>query len=149
MLPSATVRRRVGLWAWLCLPLMLCAAADWPLVDTSEAMRAHDGQLVRLKGTYRALKKSRSMRHDPVDFGHAAIVIGERPVQLGTLPRPPEERERLLGRTVVARGKLLMRPPMAYPPHMAQPLPPPTLFLYGVPQAMGSDAEPALGSTAD
>jgi hypothetical protein len=129
--------------------VLLGAAADWPLVDTAEALAAHDGQLVRLKGTYRALKKSRSMRHDPVDLGHAAIIVGERSVQLGTLPRPPEERERLLGRTIVARGKLLMRPPLAYPPHVAQPLPPPTLQLYGVPEAVGSNAEAGPSPSAD
>ena len=90
-------------------------------------------------GCHRTMLKSRSMRHSPADFGHAAVVVGTRAVQLGTLPRPPEERTRLLGERVMARGRLVMRPPLAYPPYVAQPLPLPTLELYGAPSALPSD----------
>jgi hypothetical protein len=124
----------------LCLPVILAAGGDWPLLDRAEQLPTHDGHLVRVQGMYRALPKARRMGREPVDFGHAAIVVGDRSVQLGTLPRPPEERARLLGERVVARGRLVMRPPLPYPPYVAQPLPPPTLELYGSPVALPSDA---------
>lgn len=111
-----------------------CAASRQsgvPLVTAAEELKTYDEQVIRLVGTYRPLATPWNMRERDRHVGFAAIWVGDRYVRLGNKPRPASERVRLTGKTVVATGRLVMRPPLAYPPHVAQPLPPPTLYPEG------------------
>jgi len=119
--------------------VMVCAASlhaqptpekvvNMPVINTKEALAAHDGELVTVEGTYRAAPTSKSMKGPPVDLGHGALDVDGRWVRLGEVRRTPEERQEFLGKRVRATGRLVMRPPLKAPPHVAQQVPPPTLF---------------------
>jgi len=102
-----------------------------PRCDTEAALRAHDGATVEAIGVYQKRPIQRKMRPgSPLeDFGHAQLALdGGFSVALGKGPRPPDERARLDGKRVRVTGRFVARPPLEQPAHVAQPLPPPTLF---------------------
>lgn len=123
---------------WLPLLLLLggCAAsrnpsADPPVVAHEADLKRHDGQVVRLVGIYRPLAMPWKMREPAKHFGHAAVQVEKEWIQLGVGPRPASERFHWTGRRVEVVGRLVLRPPLRYPPHVAQPLPNPTLYMKG------------------
>jgi hypothetical protein len=107
------------------------ALASAPICRTEAELRAHDGAAVVAIGVYQKRPIVRKQRpgSPAEDLGHAALRLDDGfVVALGKAPRPSEERTRLEGKRVRAEGRFLARPPLAEPPHVAQPLPPPTLF---------------------
>jgi hypothetical protein len=105
-----------------------CAVHALPVCGTASDLRRWDGHRIRLVGVYEAFAVPVRKRDPPQHLGHAAVVVGEVAVRIGRLPRPLEELVRFQGRRVGVEGVLRLRPPLEYPPHVAQPLPPPTLF---------------------
>lgn len=128
---------RLALLAACWLPAVALAASPDPAASqpptcrTEADLKAHDGQVVRLVGVYKPLPVPRKKAGPPVYMGHAAIVVGDRWVRLGKAVRSDAEHRRWNGKPVAVTGRFVFRPPMELPPHVAQPLPPPTLYEFG------------------
>lgn len=90
-------------------------------------LAARDGQDVEVVGRYEMFHQGRYRVMGPAGPTHwlcAIVLPGGGSLRIGG--RDDEEREALVGRTVAARGRLLVSPPGA-PPHVAQMEPAPTL----------------------
>ncbi len=77
-------------------------------LDSEEKLQSRAGREVRLVGVYRPFLLEVKLGQLPMDPGHVVLWVGRRPVRLGLIPRPLEERERFNDETVEVRGRLLV-----------------------------------------
>jgi hypothetical protein len=98
-----------------------------PACRTRADLEDHDGQRVRLVGTYRRRLSQIKMNSPKRTFlGYVDIELADGArVRLGTERRPEDEVERLTDARVVAEGRLELEP--AGEPNVARRAPEPTL----------------------